>query len=191
MHLAMKRFCLLAAAAVVATVVATAKMRLTAGTWGFEVKCNGAFKLTVAGDAVSGTFNFNGDKDGYAACDLNITVPTDGEYTFNLFYHNRGTRHIAHAAWAMLALREQFGEDNPIRALHVRASNLVVPVDASQPRLFDIERDWEGLDRCIDDLRRRYGNKSIVRGCELLDPSLATVDIKDENTVHPVGYFHR
>ena len=35
------------------------------------------------------------------------------------------------------------------------------------------------------------GNKAIVRGVELVDGSLADVDIKGENTVHPVGYFHR
>ena len=134
--------------------------------------------------------------DGVQARTVSIGVRNDidlGGYgcQVKLPRPSAATRHVARAAWAMLSQREQFGEDNPIRALHVRASNLVVPVDSSQLRLFDVERDWEGLDRCIDDLRRRYGNKSIVRGCELLDPMLAGVDIKDENTVHPVGYFHR
>ena len=101
------------------------------------------------------------------------------------------TRHVAQAAWAMLSAREQLDEENPIRALHVRATDLVVPVDNTQPRLFDLERDWESLDHSIDELRRRYGNKAIIRGCELLDPSLASLDIKDENTVHPMSYFHR
>ena len=36
-----------------------------------------------------------------------------------------------------------------------------------------------------------FGNKAIVRGVELVDGSLADVDIKGENTVPPVGYFHR
>ena len=30
-----------------------------------------------------------------------------------------------------------------------------------------------------------------VRGVELLDDALVGMDIKDENTVHPVGFFHR
>ena len=102
------------------------------------------------------------------------------------------TRHIAQAAWAMVRAREPFDEDHPVRALHVRASDLVEPPPAEQLELFaPPEPDWEGLDRCIDELRHRFGNTCIVRGVELLDDSLAGVDIKGENTVHPVGYFHR
>ena len=104
------------------------------------------------------------------------------------------TRHIAQAAWALLCVNEPFDEDHPIRALHVRATDLVEPepVEHEQLSLFaPAEPDWERLDLCIDDLRRRFGNTCIVRGTELLDSSLAGLDIKDENTVHPVGYFHR
>ena len=104
------------------------------------------------------------------------------------------TRHIAHAAWAMLAMHEPFDDAHPIRALHVRATDLVEPepVEHEQLCLFaPAGPDWEHLDSCIDELRRRFGNTCIVRGTELLDDSLAGLDIKDENTVHPVGYFHR
>ncbi len=102
------------------------------------------------------------------------------------------TRHVAQAAWAMLRIRERFDEDHPIRALHVRATDLVEPDLSGQLTLFDDpEPDWESLDRCIDEARRRFGNTCIVRGVELLDETLAGTDIKDENTVHPVGYFHR
>ena len=102
------------------------------------------------------------------------------------------TRHIAQAAWAMLCAREPMDADHPLRALHVRAQDLVEPDPCEQLSLFgDGEPDWEGLDRCIDEVRRRFGNKAVVRGVELVDESLAGVDIKGENTVHPVGYFHR
>ena len=102
------------------------------------------------------------------------------------------TRHVAHAAWALLHACEPFDEDHPIRALHVRATDLVEADPGVQLSLFEAdEPDWEGLDACIDELRRRYGNTCIVRGTELLDASLVGLDIKDENTVHPVGYFHR
>ena len=67
-----------------------------------------------------------------------------------------------------------------------------MPGEAAKLSLFaPAEPDWERLDVCIDDLRRRFGNTCIVRGTELLDSSLNGLDIKDENTVHPVGYFHR
>lgn len=102
------------------------------------------------------------------------------------------TRHVAQAAWAMLRAREPLDEGHPIRALHVRATDLVEPDPSGQLSLFgEPGPDWEGLDRCIDEARRRFGNTCIVRGVELLDESLAGTDIKDENTVHPVGYFHR
>ena len=102
------------------------------------------------------------------------------------------TRHVAQAAWALLCACEPLDKDHPIRALHVRASDLVDPPAIDQLSLFaSAEPDWEGLDRCIDELRHRFGNTCIIRGTELVDASLAGLDIKDENTVHPVGYFHR
>ena len=89
------------------TVVATAKVRLEAGTWGFCMKNNGAAKLTVSGNGVSGSWNFNGDKDGYAACDLNVTVLETGVYQIDVFYHNRGNRH-----YAVLELSARAGGNN-------------------------------------------------------------------------------
>ena len=119
------------------------------------------------------------DLSGYG-CQVKLPRPT------------AATRHVAQAAWEMLAAREPFDEAHPIRALHVRASDLVDPGPFEQLDLFaPVEPDWERLDCCIDELRRRFGNTSVVRGVELLDASLAGVDIKGENTVHPVGYFHR
>ena len=119
------------------------------------------------------------DLSGYG-CQVKLPRPT------------AATRHVAQAAWEMLAAREPFDEAHPIRALHVRASDLVDPGPFEQLDLFaPVEPDWERLDCCIDELRRRFGNASVVRGVELLDASLAGVDIKGENTVHPVGYFHR
>jgi DNA polymerase-4 len=102
------------------------------------------------------------------------------------------TRTVAHAAWNLLTSNEPLDAEHPIRALHVRASDLVWPGPYEQTSLFDlVEPDYEGLDRAIDDLRRRFGNTCVVRGAELVDDRLAGVDIKADNTVHPVSYFHR
>lgn len=102
------------------------------------------------------------------------------------------TRLVAQAAWALLVSSQPIDETHPIRALHVRASDLVEPPAHEQLSLLESsEPDWEGLDRNIDELRRRFGNTCIVRGSELLDESLTGLDIKSENTVHPVSYFHR
>ena len=135
--------------------------------------------------------------DGVRARTVSLGVRNDvdlGGYgcQMKLERPSAATRHIAQAAWGMLTVRERFDEEHPIRALHVRASDLVVPSPVQQLELFaNPQHDWERLDCCIDDLRRRFGNTCIVRGTELLDESLAGLDIKEENTVHPVGYFHR
>ena len=136
-------------------------------------------------------------EDGMRARTVSIGVRNDTDLTgygcqVKLPRPSAATRHVAQAAWALLVSREPLDEDHPIRALHVRASDLVGIPAVEQLSLFEqTEPDWEGLDRCIDELRRRFGNTCIVRGTELLDSSLSGIDIKDENTVHPVGYFHR
>ena len=136
-------------------------------------------------------------EDGVRARTISIGVRNDTDLSgygcqVKLPKPSAATRHVAQAAWAMLCAREPLDEGHPIRALHVRASDLVEPSPVEQLSLFqDSEPDWERLDCCIDDLRRRFGNTCIVRGTELLDEALAGIDIKDENTVHPVGYFHR
>ncbi len=102
------------------------------------------------------------------------------------------TRIVAQTAWALLACNEPFDEEHPIRALHVRACDLVDATPTNQLSLFDdAQPDWEHLDTCIDELRRRFGNTCIIRGTELLDQALSGLDVKAENTVHPVGFFHR
>ena len=79
-----------------------------------------------------------------------------------------------------------------MRALHVRASDLSSMREPAQLSFVDDGRaHLEDLDFAIDDLRRRYGNTCVVRGAELADETLVGTDIKDENTVHPVGVLHR
>ena len=46
------------------------------------------------------------------------------------------------------------------------------------------------LDASVDALRRRYGNKCVVWGAQLVDEGAASVDAKADNTVHPVSFFH-
>ncbi len=135
--------------------------------------------------------------DGVRARTVSIGVRSDVDLSgygcqVKLERPSCATRHVAHAAWDLLRACEPFGEDHPIRALHVRASDLVEARRTNQLSLFEASGpDWEELDMCIDELRRRFGNTCIIRGTELLDESLVGMDIKDENTVHPVGYFHR
>ena len=107
------------------------------------------------------------------------------------------TRTVAATAWRLLSENEPFRSGKPlprpIRALHVRASALVPMDGGGQLSLFaaDGDSEMEDLDYVIDDLRRRFGNTIVRRGIELADETVAGLDIKGENTVHPVGYLHR
>ncbi len=102
------------------------------------------------------------------------------------------TKTVACAAWKLLKSNQRFDPDRPVRGLMVRASDLV-PVSApEQLSIFDDDGDsaLEHLDMAIDSLRRRFGNTIVQRGIELMDESLLGVDIKGENTVHPIGFLH-
>ena len=101
------------------------------------------------------------------------------------------TKMVAETAWALLTSNQKLCRANPVRGLSVRATGLEPMYQPQQLVLFDDgDRELEELEFAIDDLRRRFGNKCIVRGIELMDESLRDVDIKGENTVHPVGYLH-
>lgn len=101
------------------------------------------------------------------------------------------TKVIAETAWKLLVANQKLDADHPVRALSVRASSLESMLAPQQLSLFqDEEAELEELDLAIDELRRRFGNTCIQRGIELMDESLHGVDIKGENTVHPVGFLH-
>ncbi|MFR4570391.1 MAG: DNA polymerase IV [Collinsella stercoris] len=103
------------------------------------------------------------------------------------------TLEVARAAWGLLRELEPLDASHPLRGLHVRASDLE-PADADlQASLFDPlprRTEMRELDASVDDLRRRYGNKCVVWGAQLVDEGAASVDAKADNTVHPVSFFH-
>lgn len=103
------------------------------------------------------------------------------------------TLEVARAAWGLLRELEPLDASHPLRGIHVRASDLE-PADADlQASLFDPlprRTEMRELDASVDDLRRRYGNKCVVWGAQLVDGGAASVDAKADNTVHPVSFFH-
>lgn len=103
------------------------------------------------------------------------------------------TLEVARAAWGLLRELEPLDASHPLRGIHVRASDLE-PADADlQASLFDPlprRTEMRELDASVDDLRRRYGNKCVVWGAQLVDEGAASVDAKADNTVHPVSFFH-
>ena len=103
------------------------------------------------------------------------------------------TLEVARAAWGLLRELEPLDASHPLRGIHVRASDLE-PADADlQASLFDPlprRTEMREIDASVDDLRRRYGNKCVVWGAQLVDEGAASVDAKADNTVHPVSFFH-
>ena len=102
------------------------------------------------------------------------------------------TAEVADTAWRLLLSFQPIDADHALRGLHVRASGLVPEASFVQPRLFDPQPQRtraQALDRAIDALRHRFGNKVVVRGVELCDPALAGLDIKADNIVHPESFF--
>lgn len=102
------------------------------------------------------------------------------------------TRDIANSAMELIRSIQPIDEDHALRAVHVRATGLV-PMDAPvQPDLFGDEEEilkLERLDFAVDVLRGRFGNACVRRGVELTDETMAGLDIKRDNTVHPVGFL--
>jgi len=104
------------------------------------------------------------------------------------------TTEIASIAWELLRSNEPLDETAPLRALHVRASNLVPTDKDMQLSLFDPlpkRTELETLDSVIDTARYRWGNKIIVWGPQTIDNAARTLDAKAGNTIHPVSFFHR
>lgn len=108
-----------------------------------------------------------------------------------LDFATAATTTIAKAAWTLLAANEPLDGSRSIRALHIRASSLKSMETPEQLSLFEDKRiKTEELDYTIDNLRHRFGNTIIRRGIEFTDEAINGLDIKGENTVHPVGFFH-
>jgi DNA polymerase-4 len=98
-------------------------------------------------------------------------------------YPSAATSVIARAAWEILCANEPLDDAHPVRALAVRASDLVDASAPAQLSLFDDGRstDLESLDTAVDALRRRFGNTVIQRGVELCDESYIDTDVKRDN----------
>ena len=93
---------------------------------------------------------------------------------------------------AMALFRETYDWRRPIRGLTVRGINLVTAKGAVPLSLFedngrDIRR--ENLARSVDEVRRRFGYRSILRTSCLLDDRLTHFNPREDHTIHPMGFF--
>ena len=100
------------------------------------------------------------------------------------------TAEIGAAACALFAQR--FAEDLPLRSLGVSVGMLT---EERAPLQTDIwgERSRErreALDASLDGLRRRFGHQVVRRGIVLTDRAFASVNPKEEHTIHPFAFLH-
>ena len=116
------------------------------------------------------------------------------------FSHTRQTKlerptcisgEIADAAFALF--KKHYGHwPAPLRKIGVRGSNLVPADTPRQMSLFEDEsktRQIEDLERMLNGIRARYGNKIIQRGIMYMDTELSRVDAKKNHTVYPMAFF--
>lgn len=102
------------------------------------------------------------------------------------------TSDVASLAMGLIRANQPLNKEHAIRAIHVRTTNLVPMGQPVQDDLFgDAEEvhKRERLDLTIDELRRRFGNKCVHRTVELTDETMGSLDIKRDNTVHPIGFL--
>lgn len=102
------------------------------------------------------------------------------------------TSDVANVAMELIRANQPLDPDHAIRAVHVRTTNFSSMDDPVQHDIFgDAEQalKHEHLDLAIDELRRRFGNKCVHRAVELTDEVMSGLDIKRDNTVHPVGFL--
>lgn len=93
-------------------------------------------------------------------------------------------------AEALALFCERYDWREPLRAIGVRAIHLRA-AEGIQQSLFDdgeAERQ-KALAGAVDDVRRRFGNKSLVRAVLLEDRVLSDLDPKEEHVIHPLALF--
>ncbi len=97
---------------------------------------------------------------------------------------------ILHTAMDLISGNYDFSV--PMRAVGISVSHLNPAGTYRQMNLFVNEEAREKArrsDLAMDEIRDMYGFDSVRRACTLLDRPLTDFNVKDDHTVHPVGYF--
>ena len=92
----------------------------------------------------------------------------------------------------MRLLRDHYHFRKPLRSVGIRGMDLVPIQTAMQLNFFEdpVRREKrKQLEVAVDELRRRFGHAAVSRAVTMCDPSLGTINPKDDHTIHPVGYF--
>ena len=89
--------------------------------------------------------------------------------------------------------KRNYSWPKPLRGIGVRGADLCPADCAVQLGFFSNEEKREKLehiDKAVDTLRQRYGDRSVQRAVVYTDPVLGGINAYDDHNIHPVGYFH-
>ena len=92
---------------------------------------------------------------------------------------------------AMILLRKHYRWEKPLRGIGIRGTNLVPIERWQQVTIFDdgVKRERaERLEYAIDNIRRRFGHRSVQRALLAIDGKLGKLDAKADHIIHPLGY---
>lgn len=100
----------------------------------------------------------------------------------------RSTDDIAREALTLF--RRRYTWRRPLRTLTVGISGLEPDTTPCQLDLLDSDNreKRETLDRAVDDLKKRFGDRCIRRAVVMEDPTLAGLSPYEDHTIHPVGF---
>ncbi len=93
---------------------------------------------------------------------------------------------IAEAAFELVKINVHGGA---VRALGIAASDLMDDKELMLSLFDDGQEEAEDLERTIDNIRRRFGQKSVFRSIMLMDKELAELNPIDDHVIHPVSFF--
>ena len=96
------------------------------------------------------------------------------------------------AAKAMWLFRRVYSWYSPIRSIGISVSDFAPDSVPTQIDLYGSEQQrirLERLDGAVDVLKRRFGSYCVQRASLLSEPALTRFSPKEENIIHPVGYF--
>ena len=134
-------------------------------------------------------------ENGFLCNTVEISIRDNGLYHFTrqmkLKKPTDITAEIAEAAFVLF--RKHYDWRHPIRSLGIRASDLVtndVPVQLDLFMNAERREKQVKVDRAVDDIRRRFGYRSIQRCMMYQDRALASLDAKASHTVYPHAYFY-
>ncbi len=146
--------------------------------------------FTVLADSVAARLR----EYGFRAALLQISLRDSGLNSFERQAQLRQPTNLSGELFqGAMALFEDNWQGQPLRSVGLRAAMLQAEGAPVQMSLFDgaVERlrREEELERTIDDLRRRFGHRSVLKGALYEDPKLGMINPKGDHTIHPVGFF--